>query len=411
MNIQIFLNLIGRPLVGPTRIAKACLLVALAASCATADEWSWVDQLRSADATTRQRLKICAASTTGHLAAVRAAAFNYDLGHEDAAPTAGNSAVKVKSSRYRGRVRWLNGAVHYDFLPDPPLKEDVKLGVIRSSKMLAYLEYNSAFGLFLIEDFPPPSIEDWYLKYPARLPGLDPRIHFGGALAQGPAIMRTLADSCRLIDSEEVDGLIHIRFYRSDSDGRVDFYCDKAFDYLPVKFQAGDMRGAKHRVFLEETWTWLKSEGVWYPSRFSSIRFWGESMTPIKVYDLKVEDLRVNASARLSDSSFQPSAMDIPDAVYGIDRRSSPPVQLVRIDGKVRQRRPSDKVTPSEAVRSRLIVEQAQAAAQHASDARVTLLRNSWSVAAWSSALGILAIGALLGRRAWARHRHTKVEA
>lgn len=402
------MGMFRRALTAPVFISLAIL-----ASTAEAADWTWADRLDVADAPTRQRLKLCGASVSGHFAAVRAAAFDFALSVEKAAPgPSGNSGIVTSSSTYQGKVRWLDGSVHYDYRPNEGERRDM-LGVIRTQDMLTWVEDNPVYGLFLVADFPPPSMEQWYMNRRSRLPVLDPKLHYGGVLSADPDQLRDIAmTKCRKIESQDNDGLIRIVLFLRDLNRRVDIYCDRNNEYLPVKYQSGNMSGQEHRVDLEQDWQWKKTDGTWYPSHYTETQWLGEARVPVKFYDLHVSNLRLNESAGLTASDFKLESMEMPDGYGGIDRRTRPPRQLITVAGRLREHRPGDKVPLPAKVQQRMAEEEVRAEARAGQEAQVLLGRRIRNlIIFWSSiAVSVVSI-ALLTYAIWRRARGRRMAA
>jgi hypothetical protein len=342
---------------------------------------AWVDGLRNADAATKQWLKVCAASAAANYAAVRRATFDYDLQREVAVADPAGGATFL-TQRFRGTVSWRDGAVRYDFAPESAKGEE-RLSVIRTKDMLAAPERNPVYGFFLVVDFPPASLSDWRFQHPALLTRLDPWVHYASNFRAAKPSLREFWEGCRTIEAEEAEGVVRLRFARADTNGRVDIYCDKAADYLPVRTLGGENRGKEFVVFTERSSEWGKTDGVWYPRRHVEVTYYGAERRPLRDYDLTIRNLRVNEAAVVPDSAFAVSTMALPEKTFGIDRRRNPPTQLIRLGGVVQERR-GQKVELSAELRKRMEQEQATVAARLNRDAEETIRgRARWTTTTW----------------------------
>jgi len=392
------------------------LAVQLTGGSAWADDYSWVGNLPQPDAPTKQRLAICAISATANYAALRHLSFDFDLGHEvflrDPA-----GAMSLMPGKYHGTVRWRDGAVRYDIIADKPSaptepapKEGAmpgenphplvsKLGVIRTKEMVAYTEIHPYYDVFLTVDFPPPSSDEWKFRRPGRFTILDPWIHYASNFRGVEPSLREFWEKCR-IESEESDGVIHLSFFRTDSPGRVDIYCDRAVDYLPVRTLAGEMRGKEYSVFVQISVQWQRVSEIWYPLRFEQTAYMGTDRRPRKEWDLAIRNLRVGSTADAPASAFTVDTLEIPERYGGIDHRTPLPKQLIKLHGRVRERRQGDPPAPTTGFQRRMDQELARAT----QEAVVVLRQRAYGRAAfWGSSI-VAGIGLLLlGRRVYRR--------
>jgi len=392
-----------RSLVGHLSVA----LIFLAARPVPAEDWSWVDGLPNADAATKQRLKVCTTASAANYASLRRASFDFDLQHELASTDPAGKPSFVMQN-YRGKVRWRGGSVRYDFEgdnpfvlslpPDPtPEPKALKFGVIRTKDMLAYTEINPTYGTFLVVDRP-PTLDDWKFQHPTHLTFIDPWVHYAPNFRDVQPSLREFWEVCRSIESDESEGVTHFRFRRGDSQGRVDIDCAAAADHLPVKTRAGEVRGDAFVVFVEVASEWRKTDGVWYPTRYTQTANYGASLRPVAQCDLMVRNLRVGGAADVSDSAFNVNTLDLPEKSGGFDRRAGK--GLIKLGGVVRESRPGDPIPASRGFTERVARESSEANRQAEG---VLRQRAYWGAASWSLAVVAGVVLVILARRVYLR--------
>lgn len=315
----------------------------------TAD-WSWVDQLTNADAATKRRLLRCAKSAERNLAAIRRLSFDFGLTRQE--PTRGDPGrPSLETLTYQGKVYWKDGFVRYDFAGDSPriIPDDQgrprprgkgTYSVIRTNEMAAAIEDNPFWGAVLNVSTPPASLEAWK-QQPSYLTHLDPWVHYAAFLRPGPAKLAEAFRAAKAIESREDGEGLHLRIVR-DNGSWVEITCDPASDDLPKRTRAGGVRDGKSVTHVGTDDNWQKFDGVWYPTRHIELAFDGAGM-PFKQYDWTARNLRVNDAAEVPDAVFTLSDMPLPEGAGGSDNRKSPPTELIKASGLVRQRRPTER--------------------------------------------------------------------
>ncbi len=276
------------------------------------------------------------------------------------------------------------------------------MSVLRTPDMLAYTEVNPVYGTFLVVDYPPASIKTWEHQHALQFSHIDPWVNYA-ANYRSVSNLREFWNGCRTIESEEEQGLVLLRFLRSDTNGRIEIYCDKNTEYLPVKTRAGENRGKQFVVFSETASEWSKVNGFWFPVHYLETIYYGPERKPIKNYDLVARNLRVNDAAAISDSAFKYASMDMPEGSFGVDRRKNPPTQLIRSGGTVRVRRQDEKLETPKDVGERLDREREMVAARENKEAEAILrVRSYWNIAAWTLAITAVAMGTfVVGRMSY----------
>ena len=380
------------------------ILLALAPCHAVADEWAWVDGLRAADQATKGRFKLCAASAAAHLAAIGSASFEFEVSFDDLDfKSVREPQLRMRRRTYHGRARWLRGAVHYEGRTESPETGEPPVSVLRTDKMLAFTERHELYGTLLVVDFPPPAVDDWERRRQSLLACVDPKLHFG-PFARGSQELRKAAERWETVGSEERGGLV--RLTCAGKGFRVDNYFDPAAGYLQVKYQDGAAVGGQHKILREMTWEWQTRGELNYPARVVDISYYGEKLTPVTNYDLRIKNVLVNESADVRERDVGLNALEIPDGTMGIDRRSNPLRSLVRAGGVVREQRPGDRIRLSPELKARIEQERSRAESLAESSARVTLARRwRWTALTYLCVGGCALIGAFLLWRFWVRVR------
>ena len=373
-------------------------------SSAPADDWSWVDHLRNADDTTKQRLKVCVAACAANYALLRRASFDFDLQHE-IATTDPAGKMTFLMQNYKGTVRWRDGSVRYDFEGDNPFVFMVpeekglrKFSVIRTKDMLAYTEIHPTYGAFLVVDFPPSSYTDWTYRHPNQLTFIDPWVHYASIFRGVEPSLREFWEGRKSIESEESGGVIRLQFWRGNSKGRLEIYCDAAVDYLPVKVRGGDVQDNEFVVIAESDSEWRKADGIWYPAHYVQVAYQGADRRPLKQCDLTVRNLRLGSSAEVPDSAFTLNSMAVPEKTGGIDRRTKK--GLIKLAGMVRESRVGDPIPYGTAFKERMAWEMSHANQQ----AEAVLVRRAyWGVAFWVLSIIAGVFGLFVVRRVYVR--------
>ncbi len=316
-----------------------------------AREWSWIDNLKNADAATRARLKRSAMAATTNFASFHRLIFDFDLHVEAGMLGPDAKTVSIDRGFFRGTVYWRNGAVRYDKFSLGKLgqsgekffyKKPKVYSVVRTREILAYTEENSAWGLFLTVTKPPQSDEEWEYKSPAYHRKLDPWLHYAQPLCTHKGQLRDFWEHCSAIESEEASGKVVLKFVRLQPSWRLEITCSAANDWLPESLRGGEVKDGKWSPSFINTDEWQRLSGVWYPVHHVEIRGMGIDNRPVKEIDLTVRNLRTNAAADVPESVFTLSAMEIPAGTPGLDRRTEPFRWLIRAGGVVRQPRPGE---------------------------------------------------------------------
>jgi hypothetical protein len=383
-----------------------CLFIFLGVVPSDADDWSWIDALQTADAPTKQRLKLCVLSMAGHLAALSSAAYEYEGVWEAWIPPLQGPTVNFSHTDCHGTARYLRGKLHNEITFDSPQKEEWKTSVLLTDKLLAFTYRHEVFGKFLQVNPPPLTTRDW-VSQRHLLPCVDPKQLYGSFLGGGSAAVRAYVDLAGRVESEVATGVIQLSFYLHDNKVRAVAYFDPGMDGLLVKTQLGTVEGQVFQLALDETTDWRKVGGVWFPIRYSQVSYMGPNKTPIKDYDLQFKNVRVNEAAQVRDSDLTLDALELPDGLQGIDRRSNPPRWLVRRKGRVREQRPGDateKMSPE--FKKAMEEEQRRAQSLAETEAQQVLTRRwRWTVATYACAAASVLIAAFLGRRLYVRLR------
>jgi len=315
-----------------------------------AGDRSWVGRLTNADEATRRRLLRCVSSVERNFAAARKLTFGFDLTRR--VPTTGAAGrVTLQTLTYKGKVYWKDGSVRYDFDGDSPMilpddkgrplpRNKGTYSVIRTGEMAAAIEDTPFWGTVFNVDPPPSSREAWTQK-PSHLTILDPWVHYAASLRPGRSQLADMFQAGKVIESREDAEGVHFRLVR-DNGSWVEIVCDPASDDLPVQTRAGGVQGGKPVAHVGADDVWKKTDGVWYPARHVEHRY-GEDGTPYKSCDLIIHDLRVNDVAEVPDLIFTVDDMPLPEGIGGSDNRKSPPTELVKANGIVRRRRPTER--------------------------------------------------------------------
>jgi RNA polymerase sigma factor (sigma-70 family) len=319
---------------------------------AAPDNWSWVDALPNADASTKERLKRCARSALENFAKVHRLTYDFDLSRE-AFLNDGKNNFTFQTHTYKGKLYWNEGAVRYDFEGRAPhFKRDEKgqwqpgpkgtFSVLRTRDLAAQIEDHELYGVVLKVDQPPKSLDAWRSGL-HPLKDLDPWLHYASCFRPEPMSPEDFWSSHRLIESQEDGETITLRFTYAKNPGWMEVTCDKSCENLPVRWKYGDVQKGKKLTWGEETNGWKKTDGVWYPAHYEKTSFVGAEMRPTKEFDLRVVNLRANTAAKIPAAVFTLSDLPMPEGGYGgWDNRHQPRLGLVRANGVVRERRPGE---------------------------------------------------------------------
>jgi thiol-disulfide isomerase/thioredoxin len=246
---------------------------------------------------------------------------------------------------------WKDGSVRYDFEGDSPMIMPDDQGrplprgkgiysVIRTNEMIAAIEDTPLWGT-VVDIKPPPTPREVWEEYPSYMTHLDPWVHYASSLRPGRSQLAEMFKAGKVIESEEDGGRVLLRLIRHNGSW-VEITCDPASDDLPIHTRAGDVQGGKSMTYVGTDDVWKNTSGVWYPTRHIELGFLSDGRS-FKTYDLTVRNLQVNDSAKIPDAAFTVGDMPLPDGSGGLDYRKTPPTALIKVNGIVRTRRPTER--------------------------------------------------------------------
>jgi RNA polymerase sigma factor (sigma-70 family) len=315
-----------------------------------ADDLAWVDDLPNADQATKDRLKRCVRSAQENFRKLHRLVYDFDLTHETFLND-GQNHFTFQTHQRKGRLYWNEGAVRYDFDGQSPWTRrdgkgqppagSVTYSVLRTDEMVAQIEDHELYGLVLTVNPPPKTTEDWIKTY-HPLGDLDPRMHYASGFCLESELLKTFWSRARSIESKEDGATIDLKFSGAENGPWWEITCDKNSDTLPLKERGGMVQRGEEVAFSEQRTDWKQMSGVWYPARYVKVAYIGAEHRPTTEYDLRVSNLRANLDAKIPAAVFTLSDLPLPEGNGGWDNRQRPPLGLIRANGIVRERRPSE---------------------------------------------------------------------